>query len=208
MFWNEVKMTGRPGGRFPGHLTQKPGVTCICNSPKCFKNKANFLYFMGTYESPLIFMSVTHAHRGLLGAHVILQTSSCSGLSNAGTLFLASKVRIKSWWLNSLSTAVGIINFVHRFLKSIVSSYPFDPAQTMLVQRVTSFLFWLYTGCWKIQKNNNWARSRETCLMPYANNKSADQPAHSRSLIRVFVVRCLDGIKPILATCTSKISRF
>ena len=29
--------------------------------------------------------------------------------------------------------------------------------------------------------------------MPYANNKGADQPAHSRSLISVFVVRCLDS---------------
>ena len=30
--------------------------------------------------------------------------------------------------------------------------------------------------------------------MPYANNKDADQPAHSRSLISVFVIRCLDSI--------------
>ena len=29
--------------------------------------------------------------------------------------------------------------------------------------------------------------------MPYANNKGADQPAHSRSLISAFVVRCLDS---------------
>ena len=27
-------------------------------------------------------------------------------------------------------------------------------------------------------------------LMPYANNKGADQPAHPRSLISAFVVRC------------------
>ena len=30
--------------------------------------------------------------------------------------------------------------------------------------------------------------------MPYANNKGADQPAHPRSLISAFVVRCLDRI--------------
>ena len=30
--------------------------------------------------------------------------------------------------------------------------------------------------------------------MPYANNKGADQPAHSRSLISTFVVCCLDSI--------------
>ena len=31
------------------------------------------------------------------------------------------------------------------------------------------------------------------CLMSYANNKGADQPAHSHSLISVFVICCLDG---------------
>ena len=32
------------------------------------------------------------------------------------------------------------------------------------------------------------------CLMSYANNTGADQPAHPRSLISAFVVRCLDSI--------------
>ena len=32
------------------------------------------------------------------------------------------------------------------------------------------------------------------CLMSYANNQGADQPAHPRSLISAFVVRCLDSI--------------
>ena len=32
------------------------------------------------------------------------------------------------------------------------------------------------------------------CLMLYVNNKGADQPAHSRSLISAFVVRCLDSV--------------
>ena len=32
------------------------------------------------------------------------------------------------------------------------------------------------------------------CLISYANNKGADQPAHPRSLISAFVVRCLDSI--------------
>ena len=34
------------------------------------------------------------------------------------------------------------------------------------------------------------------CLMTYANNKGADQPAHPRSLISTFVVRCQDSIMP------------
>ena len=44
------------------------------------------------------------------------------------------------------------------------------------------------------------------CLMPYANNKGADQPAHPRSLISNFVVRCLDSMICILTI--SKVSRF
>ena len=32
------------------------------------------------------------------------------------------------------------------------------------------------------------------CLMSYANNKGADQPAHPRSLISAFIVRCVDSI--------------
>ena len=32
------------------------------------------------------------------------------------------------------------------------------------------------------------------CLMSYANNQGADQPAHPRSLISAFVVRCLASI--------------
>ena len=35
---------------------------------------------------------------------------------------------------------------------------------------------------------------KKMCLMSYANNKGADQPAHPRSLISTFVVRCLDSI--------------
>ena len=43
------------------------------------------------------------------------------------------------------------------------------------------------------------------CLTSYANNKGADQPAHPRSLISAFVVRCLDSI--ISLDSITKISR-
>ena len=42
----------------------------------------------------------------------------------------------------------------------------------------------------------NEPRHEKTCLMPYVNNKGANQPAHPRSLISAFVVRCLDSIIP------------
>ena len=40
------------------------------------------------------------------------------------------------------------------------------------------------------------------CLMAYANNKGADQPAHARSLISAFVVRSLDSIISLDSTAT------
>ena len=43
-------------------------------------------------------------------------------------------------------------------------------------------------------------------LMQYANNKGADQPAHPRSLISTFVVCCLGSMICILAL--SRVSRF
>ena len=44
-----------------------------------------------------------------------------------------------------------------------------------------------------------WATSWENLLMPYANIKGADQPAHPRSLISAFVVCCLDSIIPLVS---------
>ena len=57
------------------------------------------------------------------------------------------------------------------------------------------------THCRSITSSNNliWATSWENLFMPYANNKGADQPAHPRSLISAFVVRCLDSMISILA---------
>ena len=49
------------------------------------------------------------------------------------------------------------------------------------------------------------AISLENLFMPYANNKDTDQPAHPRSLISVFVIRCLDCIMPLvsISKCSS-----
>ena len=44
-----------------------------------------------------------------------------------------------------------------------------------------------------------WATLWENLLLPYANNKGADQPAHPRSLISTFVFRCLDSIIPLVS---------
>ena len=40
----------------------------------------------------------------------------------------------------------------------------------------------------------NKPRHEKTLFLQYANNKGADQPAHPRSLVSAFVVRCLESI--------------
>ena len=44
----------------------------------------------------------------------------------------------------------------------------------------------------------------KTCLMLYANNKGADQPAHPRRLISAFFIRCLDSVMSLV--CLTNIS--
>ena len=57
----------------------------------------------------------------------------------------------------------------------------------------------------KKKKQIQASRAMRKCVMSYANNKGADEPAHSRSLISAFVVRCLDSI--ISLDSTTEISR-
>ena len=45
-----------------------------------------------------------------------------------------------------------------------------------------------------VRLHQNEPGHEKICLMSYANNKGADQPAHPRSLISALVVRCLDSI--------------
>ena len=45
----------------------------------------------------------------------------------------------------------------------------------------------------KLEKKHM-SRAMRKCVVSYANNKGADQPALPRSLISAFVVRCLDSI--------------
>ena len=51
-----------------------------------------------------------------------------------------------------------------------------------------------YVNCDSYPRRTFELGHEKTCLMSYANNKGADQPAHPRSLISAFVVRCLDSI--------------
>ena len=60
--------------------------------------------------------------------------------------------------------------------------------------------------CFMIIITINWASMRENLSLGFANNKGADQPARSRSLISTFVIRFLESILSKLAT--SKFSIF
>ena len=55
-------------------------------------------------------------------------------------------------------------------------------------------LLWFCSRVTRDQSNAYEPGHEKMCLMSYANNKGADQTAHSRSLISAFVVCCLDSI--------------
>ena len=65
----------------------------------------------------------------------------------------------------------------------------------------------IFFGKWSLNKTSLFKMRQvmKKLLLPYANNKGADQPAHPRSLISTFVVRCPDSKIPLLAV--AEISR-
>ena len=87
------------------------------------------------------------------------------------------------------------VNFIH-FINYLVFFY----------QIFTKFISWNFKSITRSSRavcrnyqNTIWATSWENLFMSYANNKDAEQPAHPRSLISVFVVRCLDSIIPLVS---------
>ena len=60
--------------------------------------------------------------------------------------------------------------------------------------------------CWPADIHTTYVPCQEkNLLLPYANNKATDQPAHVRSLIGAFSVRCLGNIISLVSI--SDISR-
>ena len=68
-----------------------------------------------------------------------------------------------------------------------------------------NYLFWSGKRCPLHLKVTYGPGHAKMSLMPYANNKGADQPVHPCNLINTFVVRCLNSMICILAI--SKVSR-
>ena len=58
--------------------------------------------------------------------------------------------------------------------------HPFDCIKSILIENDIRF-----PSCIPFEP-----RHEKNLFLPYANNKGADQPAHPRSLISAFVVRC------------------
>ena len=56
------------------------------------------------------------------------------------------------------------------------------------------YILYGYTNDDDTYKKTNEPGHEKMCLMSYANNKGADQPAHPRSLLSTFIARCLDSI--------------
>ena len=76
---------------------------------------------------------------------------------------------------------------------------------TCMQSQPDTVVMWV-KNCWKRRKTQQQharsyigAASWENLFIPYANNKGANQPANSRSLISAFVVRCLDSVISLLA---------
>ena len=138
-----------------------------------------------------------------------------------------NKVNIKwilLYWIREWKTKkmiVGTQNVSEIYLSYVCTSWPAQNDNSLFgwLTETSDSQFTEMANCMTtgsqiqaLAKNFEKTKSRnepghgKTCLMPYANNKSADQPAHSRSLISTFVVRCLDSIISLVSR--SEISRF
>ena len=94
-------------------------------------------------------------------------------ISGNHNLYLISESDLKYYAIPAEIWWLGLCNFDH------------STGGLLMLERLRVFMF---------EELCFWAPSWENLFLPYANNKGADQPAHSRSLISAFAVRCLDSI--------------
>ena len=129
---------------------------------------------------------------------------SCGQTESVKLLKLLSNIRILLMLLDSFSKIMYIrdirrtcdmnaMGHVHsNKVSSPLRSY-FGECQKFLSEIVyiySNFMANIHTCI----RNTNEPGHEKMCLMSNANYKGADQPAHPRSLISAFVVRCLDSI--------------
>ena len=142
-----------------------------------------------------------------LGAHAILLVLSWGGSNVTGSFLCTTSLwdetlnlGPRQWLLNVGSTPQCWHSF--RWWWNPIAIFCLPSIWEWGCGGLPAFSHLLY---WEGYVWEKWATSWENLFMQYENNKGADQPAHLRSLISTFVVRCLDSIIPILAI--SKISR-
>ena len=82
---------------------------------------------------------------------------------------------------------IKICMFFYVHVYTILHVFMFHHVSTIRMMQCTSN--YTFTKLHKYM-----SRAMRKCVMSYANHKGADQPAHPRSLISAFVVRCSDNI--------------
>ena len=99
---------------------------------------------------------------------------------------------------DTIYPSIGLILSRNRITKTLIRLCRCAGWSVSLLYAFGISRFW--HGVIGIQTSSNiWATSWENLFMPYAKNKGADQPAHPRSLVSTFVVRCLDSIIPLVS---------
>ena len=88
-------------------------------------------------------------------------------------------------WQNMTRTMVNQqLFFLIFFHRKIGSNKLF-----VLIQQRYDIFIWKWATSWE----------KSVFFLSYVNNKGADQPAHPRSLISAFIVRCLDTLRKRLS---------
>ena len=140
------------------------------------------------------------AQQRLRSAWAFAQSDQSIGLRSVGSwgpkLSSCGQRRLWSDWVDA--QADPSLCWAHsHFVGFVMSRLNYQiPLSITSIASDTITTLWIGTA--------KWAMSWENLFLPYANNKGADQPAHLRSLISTFVVRCLDNIIPLASI--SKIS--
>ena len=138
---------------------------------------------------------------------ILLRLKHTSSLSNVRNMI--KERYLKNENNNKYRKSLASWNYQLWLRQVLIHSYPHAKACTCLNELVVSGTLSSKHRCIQSlqpDKTPNGPGHAKTCRMPYATNKGTGQPAHPRSLISTFVVRCLDSMICILAI--SKVSGF
>ena len=124
-------------------------------------------------------------------------------LIKSSWLFLLSSILTFTWPLHYPLSWSVIWHCLSYIMVALVSCSSLDLIKANTMEILT---FYDNIKLADIEVHLNLSQAIRKCLMPYANNKGADQPAHPRCLISAFAIRCQDRIIPLVYI--SEISTF